>query len=54
MSLRDRLPSRRTARLATAIPTPCSACHNAHGVSSLVGNTSNNAHLIDFDLKDEK
>ncbi len=38
------------AKLATAIPTPCSACHNAHGVSSLVGNQVNNAHLIDFDL----
>ena len=39
-----------TARLATAIPTPCSACHNAHGVSGLVGTPSSNGHLIDFDL----
>ena len=39
-----------TARLATAIPTPCSVCHNAHGVSSLVGSPINNAHLVDFDL----
>ncbi len=38
------------AKLATAIPTPCSVCHNAHGVSSLVGSPSANAHLIDFDL----
>lgn len=39
-----------TATLASAIPTPCSVCHNAHGVSSLVGSPANNAHLIDFDL----
>jgi hypothetical protein len=39
-----------SAKLASAIPTPCSVCHNAHGVSSLVGNPSNNAHLVDFDL----
>jgi hypothetical protein len=39
-----------SARLATAIPTPCSACHNAHGVSGLVGTTSSNGHLVDFDL----
>ncbi len=38
------------AKLASAIPTPCSVCHNAHGVSSLVGTPTNNAHLIDFDL----
>jgi predicted CXXCH cytochrome family protein len=38
------------ATLASAIPTPCSACHNAHGISSLVGAPAYNAHLIDFDL----
>jgi hypothetical protein len=30
--------------------TPCSACHDAHGVSSIAGNPRNNAHLISFDL----
>jgi hypothetical protein len=30
--------------------TPCSACHAAHGVSSLAGNSQENAHLLDFDL----
>ena len=29
---------------------PCSACHDAHGVSSLSGNRVNNAHLVDFDV----
>jgi hypothetical protein len=38
------------AKLATAVPTPCSVCHNAHGVSALVGTTTSNAHLVDFDL----
>jgi predicted CXXCH cytochrome family protein len=28
---------------------PCSACHDAHGVSSLQGGSKNNAHLINFD-----
>jgi hypothetical protein len=28
---------------------PCSACHDAHGVSSLQGNRVNNSHLINFD-----
>ena len=27
----------------------CSACHDPHGVSSTVGNSTNNAHLINFD-----
>ncbi|MFZ2507027.1 MAG: cytochrome c3 family protein [Steroidobacteraceae bacterium] len=30
--------------------TPCSACHDPHGVSSSQGNAVNNAHLINFDL----
>ena len=30
--------------------TPCSACHDAHGISSLKGNPVNNSHLINFDL----
>jgi predicted CXXCH cytochrome family protein len=30
--------------------TPCTACHDPHGVSSLRGNPVNNAHLIDFDV----
>jgi predicted CXXCH cytochrome family protein len=31
-------------------PTPCSACHSAHGVSSLAGNSMEHAHLVSFDL----
>jgi predicted CXXCH cytochrome family protein len=30
--------------------TPCSACHDAHGISSTVGNSVNNSHLINFDV----
>jgi len=29
--------------------TPCSVCHDPHGISSVQGNTINNAHLINFD-----
>jgi predicted CXXCH cytochrome family protein len=29
--------------------TPCSACHDPHGVSALQGNPVNNAHLVNFD-----
>jgi len=29
--------------------TPCSACHDAHGISSLQGSARNNSHLINFD-----
>jgi predicted CXXCH cytochrome family protein len=29
--------------------TPCSACHDAHGISSAQGNPRNNTHLINFD-----
>jgi len=29
--------------------TPCSACHDAHGISSTQGNSTNNSHLINFD-----
>ncbi|MCF6169191.1 cytochrome c3 family protein [Lutibacter sp.] len=28
--------------------TPCSACHDAHGISSTQGNSTNNSHLINF------
>lgn len=28
---------------------PCSACHDAHGISSVQGTSSNNSHLINFD-----
>ncbi len=28
---------------------PCSACHDAHGISSTQGTTNNNSHLINFD-----
>lgn len=30
--------------------TPCSACHDPHGISSIQGNPSNNSHLINFDI----
>ena len=29
--------------------TPCSICHDSHGVYSGQGNTRNNSHLINFD-----
>jgi predicted CXXCH cytochrome family protein len=29
--------------------TPCSACHDAHGISSAQGTPSRNSHLINFD-----
>ncbi len=29
---------------------PCSACHDAHGISSQAGKVQENAHLISFDL----
>jgi hypothetical protein len=29
--------------------TPCSVCHDAHGVSAVQGNPMNNSHLINFD-----
>jgi predicted CXXCH cytochrome family protein len=30
--------------------TPCSVCHDAHGISSAQGNTVNNSALINFDV----
>jgi predicted CXXCH cytochrome family protein len=30
--------------------TPCSACHDPHGISDVQGNPVNNSHLINFDL----
>ncbi len=30
--------------------TPCTACHEWHGVSALQGTPANNAHLVNFDL----
>ena len=32
------------------IGTPCNACHDPHGISSTQGNSSNNTHLINFDI----
>ena len=29
---------------------PCSACHDAHGISSAQGTSNNNTHLINFDI----
>lgn len=31
--------------------TPCSACHDAHGIASVQGNAINNSNLINFDTK---
>ena len=31
--------------------TPCSACHDPHGISNTQGNPVNNGHLINFDVK---
>lgn len=30
--------------------TPCSACHDPHGISSMQGSALHNSHLINFDL----
>ena len=30
--------------------TPCSVCHDPHGISAMQGNALNNSHLINFDL----
>ncbi len=30
--------------------TPCNICHDPHGISSSQGNSTNNSHLINFDL----
>ena len=30
--------------------TPCSVCHDPHGISSTQGNSFNNSHLINFDI----
>jgi predicted CXXCH cytochrome family protein len=30
--------------------TPCSICHDPHGISSTQGNATNNTHLINFDI----
>lgn len=30
--------------------TPCSACHDPHGVNNIQGNATNNSHLINFDI----
>jgi predicted CXXCH cytochrome family protein len=31
--------------------TPCSVCHDPHGVSATQGNSTNNSHLINFDRR---
>ena len=30
--------------------TPCTTCHDSHGISSTQGNTTNNTHLINFNI----
>lgn len=32
------------------IDAPCSACHDPHGISHTQGNSTNNSHLINFDI----
>ncbi|MDH3595106.1 MAG: cytochrome c3 family protein [Rhodospirillales bacterium] len=34
----------------TGQQTPCSACHDPHGISSMQGTELNNTHLINFDI----
>jgi len=34
--------------------TPCSVCHDPHGVSSMQGNATNNSNLINFDIQSVK
>ena len=29
---------------------PCTACHDPHGISATQGNSTNNSHLINFDV----
>ena len=31
--------------------SPCSVCHDPHGISAVQGNTTNNSHLINFDTR---
>lgn len=31
--------------------SPCSICHDSHGISSTQGTATNNAHLVNFDLR---
>jgi predicted CXXCH cytochrome family protein len=38
------------ARHLTVVQAPCSACHDAHGISLTQGNATNNKALINFDL----
>lgn len=33
-----------------SVKAPCSACHDAHGISLTQGNLTNNSHLINFDV----
>ncbi|MHC4475455.1 MAG: cytochrome c3 family protein [Planctomycetota bacterium] len=37
-------------RLHLEAEVPCSACHDPHGISSAQGTTTNNTHLINFDI----
>ena len=32
------------------VKTPCSVCHDPHGISATQGNAINHSHLINFDL----
>ena len=48
LSDRSGFPSHRRHVVDQA--SPCSACHDAHGISAEAGNVINNAHLVSFDL----
>lgn len=47
--LSDTSPFPHRAHVVTA-SAPCSACHDAHGISASAGNELENAHLVSFDL----
>jgi predicted CXXCH cytochrome family protein len=38
-------------RHLTNASAPCSVCHDPHGIDAAQGNTTNNAHLINFDTR---
>ena len=48
LSSRSSFPAHRAHVVGQA--TPCSVCHNAHGISAAIGTPTGNAHLIDFDV----
>jgi len=47
--LADQSFSKHSLHLGATVNAPCSACHDAHGISDIQGNSTNNTHLINFD-----